>query len=125
MGSQDEFLAVYNSDRAVQRTVPDGGTWFWYDSRDALGTLYRAVASFYLWLPRYIGADFPNLEDATPPGHLPIAVLSKDENAFQKAAAAFRAKGRETRFLSETKIDSGTIHFTITFIDVSYLTLTF
>jgi hypothetical protein len=53
-------LMVFDAMPAIRPYNQDGKLRFWYNNREALGNLFRAVACTHLWSYRLINEDFPS-----------------------------------------------------------------
>ncbi|HUV26530.1 MAG TPA: hypothetical protein VMW34_04100, partial [Anaerolineales bacterium] len=123
------FLTVVKSDAILRDLDPSVKLRFWYSKDEPQGYIFCSVASTRLWGYRLINDSFPILEDAQlapnvqglvkiNPGTR-IVILSDDKDAFEKANAAFERTGQHAEFLSEEKVEQGSIQFTMTFIEVT------
>jgi len=108
--------------RAIEAFDPSHDVRLWYDYDAEDGVVYDAVASAFLLCPRMINLGFPDLPDARMcdgaplgPG-VPIAILSADPSAFEKADAALRGVGLSARLLGREVIPGPSRGFTITYL---------
>ncbi|HWM89759.1 MAG TPA: hypothetical protein VN493_03230 [Thermoanaerobaculia bacterium] len=116
------FMQMSQAVRAIERFDPSHNARIWYGSGEKDGFIYDAVASAFLLCPRMINLDFPKLPDARMcdgielgPG-VPVAVLSADPAAFEKADAAIRGIGLSARFLAREEITGPSRGFAITYL---------
>lgn len=117
---KDGFLAVVKAFWIVQSWEPRGRLLFWYDRKEtaerpglALGNLYRAIASTYLWGYRLINEDFPSLERnwvGGPPvieAGSRIVLLSRAGDAVERASEALKRRGFKARVGDVLEIQVG------------------
>ena len=116
------FLQMSGVVTAIDRFDPSHNARIWYGSSEPEGYVYDAIASAYLLCPRMINLGFPSLPDARMcdgvqlgPG-VPVAVLSADPAAFEKAEAAIRGIGLSARFLGREEIEGPSPGLAVTFL---------
>ncbi len=119
---QGLFLQMSHAVIAIESFDPSQNARLWYDQDEKEGQVYDAVASAFLLCPRMINLDFPNFPDARMcdgvplgPG-VPIAILSADPAAFEKADAAIRGIGLSSHLLKREEIEGPSHGFTITYL---------
>ncbi len=122
------LLAVAQSDAILQKIDPSVQFRFWYSKDEPQSGAFMAVTSTRLWGYRLINDQFPSLVDyeirpnssepTVIPRHTIIAILSGDEEAFQKATTSLGQIGLDTRLIGEERIEQGKNKFTLTFIEV-------
>ena len=125
--TKDGFLAVVESvntlrklDKETQEKI-----WFWYNSDKELGSVYRSIASTYLWGYRLVNEKFPEIMDGKTfvsredlRSIRNIVILSRDKKVCELAAEALNKIGLKTHFVFEKKIQEGGVGFTMTFINI-------
>jgi Dolichyl-phosphate-mannose-protein mannosyltransferase len=120
------FLAIVDSVRAIQQIDPSDHLYFWYDFRAPLGPLHRSVSSTFMWWHRLVSETFPSLEVLTGPPypaykplqpHMRIAILTVDEEAFEKADGTLRKAGLTARLVSQSRISEGPIAWNMIVIE--------
>ncbi|MFL6202294.1 MAG: hypothetical protein ACJ76J_24235 [Thermoanaerobaculia bacterium] len=116
------FLQMSRAVVAIERFDPSENARLWYSSEEKEGHIYDAVASAFLLCPRVVNLAFPNLPDARMcdgvqlgPG-VPVAILSADPAAYEKADAALRGIGLSSRFLGREEIEGPSRGFAITYL---------
>ena len=116
------FLQMSHAVTAIESFDPSQNARLWYDAEEKDGGVYDAVASAFLLCPRMINLDFPDLPDARMcdgvqlgPG-VPIAILSADPAAFEKADAAIHGIGLSSRLLRREEIEGPSRGFAITYL---------
>jgi hypothetical protein len=115
---QDTLRAVVRSMRAVRQIDPTGHTLFWYNSTQPGGALFSAVNSTYIWAPRLLGTDFPQVDPGRVRalGNQVVAILSLNPDAAALADASLAPLGLHARLLREERIQCRTITFPIRFV---------
>ena len=102
------FLTIVDSVNAIKQLDPKGNLYFWYDYQGYWGTLYRAVASTYVWSYRLQSETFPSIgPKLPPPGRRILILCNNPETALSKAEAALRNLSLETKFLETRSIHEG------------------
>jgi len=122
--TKDGFLAVVKSVNTIRKLDKETQKklWFWYNSDEDLGTVYRSIASTFLWGYRLVNEKFPETMDGKTYGREDlrsirnIVILSRDEKVYESAAEALNKIGLKTHFVFEKKIQQGGLDFTMTFI---------
>lgn len=116
------FLQLSRAVTAIESFDPSQNARLWYDAAEQEGVVYDAVASAFLLCPRIVNLSFPNLPDTRMcdgvqlgPG-VPVAILSTDPAAFEKADAAIRAVGLSARLLGREEIEGPARGFAITYL---------
>lgn len=116
------FLQMSHAVTAIESFDPSQNARLWYNSDGKEGGVYDAVASAFLLCPRMINLGFPDLPNARMcdgvqlgPG-VPIAILSADPAALEKADAAIRGIGLSARFLGREEIEGPSRGFAITYL---------
>lgn len=116
------FLQMSQAVVAIERFDPSANARLWYSSAEQEGQIYDAVASAFLLCPRMVNLGFPNLPDARMCDgvqlgpEVPVAILSADPAAYQKAEAALRGIGLSARFLGREEIEGPSRGFAITYL---------
>jgi len=116
------FSQVARAVMAIEVFDPSHDVRLWYDYEAKDGEIYDAVASAFLLCPRMINLGFPNLPDTRMcdgaplvPG-VPIAILSADPSAFEKADKTLRGVGLSAHLLGREEIPGPSRGFTITYL---------
>ena len=116
------YLQMSHAVAAIESFDPSQNARLWYDADEKDGGVYDAVASAFLLCPRMINLDFPDLPEARMcdgvqlgPG-VPIAILSADPAAYEKADAAIRGIGLSSRLLKREEIAGPSRGFAITYL---------
>jgi hypothetical protein len=116
------FLQMSQAVLAIERFDPSANARLWYSSGEEDGQIYDAVASAFLLCPRILNLGFPNLPDARMCDgvqlgpEVPVAILSADPAAYEKADAALRRIGLSARFLGREEIEGPSRGFAITYL---------
>jgi len=122
------FQAVIESDDIISSYDTTGNLYFWYNSSESLGGLYKSIASTRLWGYRLINDKFPALSPPDFPGQkntgplikmppgVEIVILSRDSNALSEANAALYELGLQASLVRVEEIRQGPINFKMTFI---------
>jgi 4-amino-4-deoxy-L-arabinose transferase-like glycosyltransferase len=116
------FLQVSRGVLAVERADPSQNLRLWYDFATEDGIVYDAIAAAYLLCPRMINSEFPELHDGrmcdgVPLGpDVPVAILSADPAAVEKARAALGRIGLAARLLRREEIAGPSRGFAITYL---------
>lgn len=116
------YLQMSHAVTAIGSFDPSQEARLWYNLEEKQGRVYDSIASAFLLCPRMINLGFPDLPDARMcdgvqlgPG-VPIAILSTDPAAFDKAAGAIRGIGLSARFLGREELEGPTRGFAITYL---------
>lgn len=117
---RDGFLAVVKAFWVVQSWGPKERLLFWYDGKEtmeastlALGNLYTAIASTYLWGYSLISADFPNLGENWEKKSIAIkrsskiVLLTGTRDALERARNALKDHGFKARASRVREIQAG------------------
>jgi hypothetical protein len=115
------FRAIIKSSQAIRDMNPARESYFWYPRNEPQGTVYRAVASTYLWANRLINERFPSLEKdldsfQSPLPNRRIVILTTDDRAFPEAVSSFRQIGLGAQLLSEHSIHEGPLGWKMLFV---------
>ena len=116
------FLSVIDSMRTVQSVDPQGNTLFWYDGCSSFGSIFRAVASTYLWGYRLINEEFPQINNRLT-SRLPalndqICILSNDPNVVEQANQNLAPINLKGEVVKEKMIQQGHVGYKLTFIKI-------
>ncbi|HEX5717303.1 MAG TPA: hypothetical protein VF179_14175 [Thermoanaerobaculia bacterium] len=116
------FLQLSRAVTSIGSFDPSQNARLWYNWEEEYGKDYDSVGSAFLLCPRLINLGFPNLPDARMcdgvqlgPG-VPVAILSADPAAYEKADTAIRGIGLSTRFLKREEIEGPSPGFAITYL---------
>jgi hypothetical protein len=121
---KNSFLAVVQSVKAIQSMDPENKSRFWYNDQEPLGTLYRSVASTYLWAYRLISEEFPQLKGKAFSSYQvalndQIFILSQNENILEKANQSLAQVGLKGKLIEERLIQEGPIKYKLTYIKIN------
>lgn len=121
--AQGLFLQISRGILAIERFDPSHQVRLWYDMEEERnGVFYDALASAFLLCPRMVSGDFPDLHGGRMcdgvqlgPG-VPVAVLSTDPDAFEKARTSLQGVGLSARLLAREEIAGPARGFAITYL---------
>jgi hypothetical protein len=91
--------------------------WFWYDYREDLGPVYRAIASTQLYEYRLVGEHFPDVSRRPPADQRPLFVYLTRDNAMRQLMQKARLQTRPT-VVSDPVVSRGAVSFQMLIVEL-------